>query len=152
MAMPASSRMRGEALCALGLGVLVRQPGDRVVGNHVQQRRPAGQQLGQPRACSGLSLMPPSSTYSNVSRRPETREVLVGRGQDRVDADLLVDRHQPIAQLVVGRVQRDGQVKRMLASASRSTPLGRPTVEIVTRRGLMPRPLGLVAWASAGSK
>jgi hypothetical protein len=50
-----------------------------------------------------------------VTRAPRLAKIIVGRLEDRLDPDPLVDRHQSIAQLIVGSVQRDGQIVRLAA-------------------------------------
>ena len=89
------------------------------------------------------SLMPRIMAYSIETRRLVTLGVVPG-GLDRLgDRPAGVDRHQLVAQLVVGRVQADSaSVTGMPSSASWRIRGTSPTVETVTPRADMPSPSG----------
>ena len=62
------------------------------------------------RASSGESFTPPSSTYSNVTYSRDPRGNFLQASSKHAQRIFLVDRHQRIALLVAGRIQRNRQL------------------------------------------
>ena len=94
----------------------VGQPGVGLSGIRLTWA-PSGSGRARPARSASLrrSLTPSISAHSNDSRRPLGREVACARGDHVVERIAAVDRHELVAQLVVGGVQRHGQVHRQRA-------------------------------------
>ena len=103
--------------------------------------------FGSRSASSSESLTPSRSTYSKVTRRRLLERERAHRFEQARDVPLLVDRHQHVAHLVGGGVERDRQVQRSavrVSAASFSMPGTRPAVETVMRRREKSAPVGSV--------
>jgi hypothetical protein len=85
-------------------------------------------------ASSGRSVTPSIITYSKVIRLPPRRVEPAQRVQELAEVVLLLERDQLLAQLVVGRVQRDGQRNCSGISAMRRMPGHHAHVDTVMRR------------------
>ena len=133
----------------------VRQAVDRVVRNHVQQ----GVSRGEPsRKLPGVLRL-----IVDARRAARTRTSTVGRDarnrhprrrRSRPIRPVCVDRHELVAKVVVGGMQRHGQpVAGRGLRQPVACPAGRPTVEIVIRRPLMSERLrSAFTRSSAGSR
>ena len=92
-----------------------RPAGSRVERDQVHVRRRAGGP-GSARPARSASIVrsftPSISAHSKLSRRPLAPEVPSARRQQRVERVATVDRDELVPELVVGRVERHGQVDR----------------------------------------
>ena len=79
------------------------------VGGQREAPRPLDEQLRRP---ASRSLTPSISAHSNDRRRPLASEVAGAGVHQRAQRVAPVDRHELVAQLVVGGVERHGQVHR----------------------------------------
>ena len=111
------------------------------------QLRPRSSRPSCP-ACAGESFTPASSTYSTDTRRPVA--ATCARAASTIapsEADGTGTRSRRSASSAACRLT--ARLTCGWSAARRRMPAGRPTVETVMRRGLMPKPSAAVSRDSA---
>ena len=119
--------MSRKRFTALPEGVWYGNPATGLYGITFSRAVRPREQLGQ--LAGVLRLVVDAGQQHILERQPAAGdfEIPIGRGEDLGQADVLVDRHDLVAQLVVRSVQRHGQViaRVQLAQPMRAAWAGR---------------------------
>ena len=107
---PAASSTATKSADGPAARLLPGHAGNGVVGDHVEQRGPPPSRAASRRGVLGRVVDTSEQDVFEGQPPAGGLPVAIGGGHHRRQADRLVDRHQPGPQVVVGRVQRHGQV------------------------------------------